>query len=1296
MQWRGILGIIASALAISLLAVTVRNGRAPGSTSSRSVSAARILVQRSPNRSEWLRRVREQPLRFEPNQGQVVGDILYSAHGPGYELSLNENGVEFRISHLAHGGKAARRVVRMDNRVCMTFINADPDTVIRGRERLKGASNYYQGGDSRNWYLQIPNYAAVEYSHLYRGIDLVYRGPNRRLEYDFLVAPGADPGSIIMRWAGQEGLFLDARGNLVLTTRGGRVVQYAPEIYQIIAGTRHKIKGSFAMRGPSQVGFSVGDYDRNASLVIDPAVELIQFASANGNNSLLSTGFQFDTLANELHLDPNSQSAAIVLTQINQSGIQALLATVYNTDPGVVSNFAIQVNGTIEARAAAFDPGGNLWIAGDTSSCDFPAVGGGQKVADCSTKTTGTSDATNAFITEVDSSTGNAVFSTAFGGGSGAFDQGLAMDFDSLGNPVIVGATSSSDFTTTANALQKTSAGGLSDAFITKFNVSLNPPAIVYSTFLGGSGSDSANGVAVDPSGKIYVTGTTGSPDFPTSPGSFMASTFTTNTAFVTALNPDGSRLYSTYLGGSGTDFGNGIAVDTGGEAFVTGSTSSTDFPVTSGAFQQTFSGDPSKVQNAFVTKLSSSGSAEVYSTFLGGTGGEKGNAISVDNAGNAYIAGVTFSIDFPTARPLQGPFPGSLYFSTDQGSHFLAAAGLARTIAGVALRPQASPPVVYTIVTTSDLLQTALFKSTDGGQHFAPTSLKGNSLSAVTATSSVVYAAGQTFFSSTNDSTFASTALEVTAKSIAVDPSNLNTIYVGGTGGVEKSTDGGATFSSPIQFGNQNIVGVAYDPISSPPRLYAAEDVSQSVAGGFFVSTDGGSSFKEFLSQSVSAVATVPSKARMVFVASGGSIMMSTDGGSTFPLTTFVADGIDAIAADASSNVYVGSFGSSCNSFVPCGIFKSTDGGNTFNVLAAGALNPNTPVVGISLDPSGSPLYLAASNSTSGDAFVSELNPAGTALVFSTYLGGSGNDEADAISVDAHRNISVSGLSSSSDLPTTSGPFDSSNPEANSGIPEGLVVQLPNPNPTPTATATATSTATASATATATAMPGPSSVATPVAATLKFAPRLLQLGTEVELGGVGATSAPRIGRLINLRNKKQNVTVTITEISVSGDFAQSAGATTCGASIAPGATCNVGVTFSPTGAGQRTGTLTFTTNASGSQTINVPLGGKGLQGKITFAPKSINFGKESVGSTTDRKTINVANKNPVPMALSVAGSGPFVQSNNCPASLAPNGTCSVQVAFKPTTTGKVPGALTFTDTAVGSPQSVKLVGTGD
>jgi hypothetical protein len=500
----------------------------------------------------------------------------------------------------------------------MKLVGSNPHAGVVGVDPLPGKSNYFIGNDPKKWRTNVPNYSRVKYSDVYPGIDLVYYGNQGRLEYDFVVAAGADPkairisvASIYDRRSGDHRLPLQiaANGDLVIPTEGGEVRFRKPAVCQaagsiLRAGiqNRKSLDGRYFITHDHIIAFDLRPYDKKTPLVIDPVLSYSTYLGDSDTGGL---------------------------------GI-------------------------------AVDPSGDALVIGGTTSSDFPTAtsaiqptfGGADLL--CLFNTNPDYFCGDAFVAKLNS-TGTALIYSTYLGGSDS-DVGLGIAADSSGNAYLTGNTNSSDFPTTAGAFQRAfggSGGGIQfelgaslrpvfgDAFVTKLDPS---GVLLYSTYLGGSGSELSRGIAVDSGGNVYVAGVTSSTNFPVlhafqsqSPG---------GAAFVTKLNATGSSLvFSTYLGGN--DWANGIAVDTMGSAYVTGATvcattaRCTDFPTTLGAFQPTPNGSD---QLAFVTKLIGDGSALEYSTFLGGSDGqESGRGIAVDAAGNAYVTGVTTSFSFPT-----------------------------------------------------------------------------------------------------------------------------------------------------------------------------------------------------------------------------------------------------------------------------------------------------------------------------------------------------------------------------------------------------------------------------------------------------------------------------------------------------------------------------------------------------------------------------------------------------------------------------------------------------------------------
>jgi hypothetical protein len=567
------------------------------------------------------------PLSFEANQGQAADGVKFLSHGQGYALFLTATDAV-----LAFGKKSERGVLTTH------LVGADPAPSVVGLEGLPGQVNYFLGNDPRSWRTDIPTYSRVAYRDVYPSTDLVYYGSAGGLEYDFVLQPGARPGAIALDLGGAQGVRIDPNGDLIVGLPGGQVVQHRPAIYQEIAGMKQAVSGGFVLLGPSRVGFAVGAYDLTRPLVIDPSLTYSTYLGGSGDDQAYGLALGGDgsvyvagytTSANFPTLNPFQGSlpgsCSAFVSKLNPTGS----ALVYSTYLGGSS--------CDYAYAIAVDASGSAYVTGVAGSANFPAKNALQ----------GTNHGGgDAFVTKLDPTGGALVYSTYLGGSQEDYAQGIAVD--SAGSAYVTGTTYSFDFPT-FNPFQSRNKSGSGTAFVSKLSAS--GTSFVYSTYLGGTDYEQGQGVAVDSSANAYVTGTTGSRDFPTvnpvegtnpSPG--------IGTGFVSKLNPAGSALvYSTFLGGSGVDTGYGIAVDGQRQAYVTGFTSSTDFP-TFNPLQGTKRGP----QNAFVTKLSASGAAFVYSTYLGGSGHDTGYGIAADSAGRAYLTGYTDSANFPIARPIQ------------------------------------------------------------------------------------------------------------------------------------------------------------------------------------------------------------------------------------------------------------------------------------------------------------------------------------------------------------------------------------------------------------------------------------------------------------------------------------------------------------------------------------------------------------------------------------------------------------------------------------------------------------------
>ena len=609
------------------------------------------------------------PLSFELNQGQTDGAVDFLARAGGYLLFLTPTEAVMAFDNSAtHSGKWNREELVSTDRskprpprliVRMKLQGANPAPSVEGLDELASRTNYFSGPDSAQWHTDIPSYARVRYAQVYPGIDVVYYGSQRQLEYDLVVAPGSDPNVIQIAFRGIEGAEISRMGDLLLRTAQGDLRQSKPIAYQERNGTREEVSASYIRKGVSGIGFQLGDYDRSRPLIIDPVLVYSTYLGGNGFDQ--GYAIAVDSLGSA-YVTGRTAAADFPTTpgafQTTFGGGDALFVAKLNPE-GTALVYSTYINGA-SGNGIAVDFAGNAYVTGEASTLNFPTTPGAFQTAPYGFDT---------FVTKLNATGSALVYSARFGGNFDDFGRAIALD--AAGNAYITGWTVCRATTCTfptVNAFQPNYAGGNNDAFVTKIN-SLGS-ALVYSTYLGGgqiinATEDWGEGIAVDSAGSAYVTGYTYAPDFPVTPGAYDTSRAGLD-AFVTKFTPDGALLvYSTFIGGPAREQGQGIAVDASGNAYVTGLTESADnpftpeydgFPVTPGAFQTTGSYD------AFVTKLNPQGSALVYSTYLGGNAGvDRGWAIAVDNAGSAYVAGDTTSGDFPIASAIQLAYGGSL-----------------------------------------------------------------------------------------------------------------------------------------------------------------------------------------------------------------------------------------------------------------------------------------------------------------------------------------------------------------------------------------------------------------------------------------------------------------------------------------------------------------------------------------------------------------------------------------------------------------------------------------------------------
>ena len=563
------------------------------------------------------------PMFFVGNQGQAPKEVRFMGKASWLNAYFLRGEVRFALEHAT---------------VRLRFEGADPRRDPRGFAPLPGRANFLLGTED-HWRLGVPTYGAVAYLGLYPGIDMIYGGNGRELKSEFLVAAGADPSQIRLRYSGGGDVRIDARGRLVIPVGDRELREEAPTVYQENQGSRTEVECRYALTSDGAVTFVVGEYDRARTLVIDPVLSYSTLLGGTSSNAITglavdASGAAYVTGITASYNFPVSGP----LQRSNAGGNDAFVAKLNSSGNGLVYCTYLGGSGDDRAYGIAVDASGDVLVAGSTTSANFPVYNPLQaKMA----------GGRNAFVAKLNPAGSSLSYSTYLGGSGSDIAYGITVDNN--GNAYIVGDTTSPNFP--VSGFQRTNKG-VQNAFVAK--VSADGSQLLYSTYLGGSSIDHGAGITVDASGGAYVTGSTYSTDFPTA-SAWQPSNAGGQDAFVARLSPDGSALtYSTYLGGSaGTvaspEAGLAIDVDTSGNAYVTGVTSSANFPLLN-PLQSSLLG----TSDAFVSKLTASGTLS-YSTYLGGCGQDVGTAIVVDTGGKAYVAGYGYSIDLPvTANALQ------------------------------------------------------------------------------------------------------------------------------------------------------------------------------------------------------------------------------------------------------------------------------------------------------------------------------------------------------------------------------------------------------------------------------------------------------------------------------------------------------------------------------------------------------------------------------------------------------------------------------------------------------------------
>jgi hypothetical protein len=636
---------------------------------------------------------------FVKNAGQLQGVARYYAIGENSAVFFEPSSVvlDHRPTSPLERGVALR----------VEFPGAHARPKLEVGEPSESRRNAFLGSDPSRWRTGVATYGEVRYVGVASGADLVYRMADGRLKYDLVLAPGAELSKAVLRYRGAESLSIDGDGGLVVHSGTAELREEPVFMYQEIGGQRVVVRGGYRVVSGNEFGFWAASYDRSLPLVVDPGLMWSSFVGGNGTDYLHAVAT--DASGNVYVVGMTNSTNYPVTSGAYQStmaGGNDVVVTKLKADgSGAMWSTCLGGSGNEEANGVVVDANGNVYVCGYTYSSDFPVTSGAFRTTHTDGRTDpfvtklspsggtlvystylggdsddqavtiavnssgeavvgGSSGSSNfpttpgvvkptfspnflngadGFVTKLNAAGSGLVYSTFVGSNSGTESvSGVALDVNGLA--VLVGATLSTDFPTTAGAFDQTHNGDW-DCVVAKLNSGAT--AYLFSTFLGGSGSDEGYGVAVDGAGYVYVTGRTMSPEFPVTSGAVQRNYRNgPYDAFVTKLNPDGRALsYSTYLGGTGADYGRDVVVSAGGQACVAGLTLSTDFPTTSGAFQTTTGGG----WDAFTTTLSATGSSLAYSSYLGGSGSEAAHGLALKPNGQAVLVGLSDSANYPT-----------------------------------------------------------------------------------------------------------------------------------------------------------------------------------------------------------------------------------------------------------------------------------------------------------------------------------------------------------------------------------------------------------------------------------------------------------------------------------------------------------------------------------------------------------------------------------------------------------------------------------------------------------------------
>jgi len=1204
------------------------------------------------------------PLSFAANAGQADPQVKFLSRGRGYGLFLTSDEAVLELQKAAGSrqkevrGRLLAEGITSDSVLRMRLVGSNANAKVTGRDELRGKSNYLIGNDPSKWVKGAPTFAKVRYEQVYPGIDVVYYGNQRgQLEYDFEVTPGADPSAISMaldvaavsdrrspvgtpalqdRAHRDAPLQVAANGDLVISTGDGEVVFHKPLVYQQESGlhdetqnlkleagnplnrqsaieNRQFVSGRFVLSADNKISFALGPYDRTRPLVIDPDLNYATYVG--GSTQDLGIGIAVDSTC-------------------------------------------------------------SAYISGQTTSPDFPVSGQGAKPAYGG----GSADA---FVTKL-SPDGTAIVYSTFLGGSND-DEGRQIAVDSAGNAYVTGLTQSSNFPVTASAFQN----GLAiqqNAFLSE--LSADGSTLLYSTYFGAY-LDEGYGIALDSAGNAYIAGRSpssdnycdGGCDFPVTAGAYQQYWNGTESAFVAKFNTTASGaaslVYSTLLGGSGVDRGFGIAVDSGGNAYVTGRTNSSDFP-TMNAYQAAFGGGGSTCSSgiktpvcgdAFVTELNSTGTALLYSTYLGGSGEDGGVGIALDTSGKVYISGGTDSGDFPVSN-------AAYQASFDSNTSGCSAAGLACGNAFVAKLDATQ--------SGSDSLLYATYLGGENDDLAAAIVADANGFATVAGvTNSTKFPKVNPLYSFGGGTVPCVTTDQACGDGFVakLDPSGSKLVFSTYLGG---SQDDGVFGLAIDSLGNAYLTGV-----TNSPNFHTTPGTFQMAYGGgtanAFAARIG---YIEFPIAALSPPSLTFAAQNLGVTSSPQSVTLTNTGDAPLSLTSFTfAAGTQGFAQTNNCPVLSSplAVGASCQINVT---YTPTQSGSQSDTLV---IDDNEPTGQQTLILSGAGNGATIAPPSITISFGADTIPVG------------GTTSLTYVIKNPNANLTVSGLAFTDYLgggiavATPSGVSGTCNGGTIAAVAGATIVSLAGASLAPLASCTFSINITGTSAALTTNVVYVSSsnagTGSSNAATLSViltqgvvSPTVLGFGNQ----SVTVPSAPQSVMLQNVGSTGlSNISIIVVGTNA-GDFTLGG---TCGTSLVANSSCQITVSFNPQGLGARSASLEVIYPASGSpQTVS--LSGTGVGPNDVFGASSLSF-QHNLNLTCPPKAVTLQNTGTGPLLIqSISAAGTFSQTNTCGTTLAAGASCEIDVTFTAESPiGVYNGSVTVADNAGGSPHMIPLAG---